>query len=531
VITRLAVLVLPVPALLVACGGRSTTSEEGSSAFANPTAASAPTATATITPTPPPTLVVPGDAPGMLLVDYGERVGWESGSPGAARGALVALDEVSGEELAWWPPLNSGQASSGVPSQDGELLAWTWHQDQSSPALLSMIEPATRRVRFTLTEPSDLGLLTWAADGTVLYAVKEDVHPWPVGQPGSNVRGGAIWAIDPEGGEARELATVDHQIWWLEASDSRLVALGFDSEQCCGLDIDGDPFVVTVDTATGELGEPMPIPGLVVGQRFEEQGEARTQMNMLRYPDVAISPDGDRAYVAHADSELVTVIDLGAGTLETVTPTRSQTLLGRLGSWLGAVFVSEASAKGGAYFRRQVELSPDGRWLYVTGTEAQICTNDQYNPCVENAPSGLRVIDTESMEVIAEHEGIGEIAFTADMRRLLGWAWAFDYRGGGESAEFLSYGPFVIDAETHELVAESTYEMGGPLGAQVVPSTNPLYAFMTLEGPGREEAMTNGGNCLETCVFVAVLEVNGATIVATHEYRGFVSMESLVPMP
>jgi DNA-binding beta-propeller fold protein YncE len=254
-------------------------------------------------------------------------------------------------------------------------------------------------------------------------------------------------------------------------------------------------------------------------------------MNMLRYPDVAISPDGDRAYVAHADSELVTVIDLGAGTLETVTPTRSQTLLGRLGSWLGAVFVSEASAKGGAYFRRQVELSPDGRWLYVTGTEAQICTNDQYNPCVENAPSGLRVIDTESMEVIAEHEGIGEIAFTADMRRLLGWAWAFDYRGGGESAEFLSYGPFVIDAETHELVAESTYEMGGPLGAQVVPSTNPLYAFMTLEGPGREEAMTNGGNCLETCVFVAVLEVNGATIVATHEYRGFVSMESLVPMP
>jgi hypothetical protein len=461
----------------------------------------------------------------MLLVDYGERGGWESGSPGAARGALVALDPVSGEELAWWPPLNSGQASSGVPSPDGRLLAWTWHQDQSSPALLSVIEPATRRVRFTLTEPSDLGLLTWAPDGSVLYAVKEDVHPWPAGQPGANVRGGAIWAIDPEGGEARELAVVDHQIWWLQASDSKLVALGFDSEQCCGIDIDGDPFVVTVDTATGEVGEPMPIPGLLVGQRFEEQGDARTQMNMLRYPDLAISPDGDRAYVAHADSDLVTVINLVVGTRETVTPTRSQTLLGRLGSWLGGVFVSEASAKGGAYFRRQAEVSPDGRWLYVAGVEAQVCEDDASFPCVENAPSGLRVIDTESMEVIAEQEGIGEIAFTADGSRILGWALAFDYRSDGDRADLVPYGPYVLDAATHELIAEAAT----PLGGHLVPSTDPRYAFTGLEGPGRQASLTNGGQCVEACTVIAVIDVETATVVGRHEYRGYLSMQSLIP--
>lgn len=257
------------------------------------------------------------------------------------------------------------------------------------------------------------------------------------------------------------------------------MALGFNSEQCCGLDIEGDPFAVTIDPSTGEVGEQIAAPGLILGQRREQPDGAATEINMLRYPDMAVSPDGGTAYIAHADDDRVTVVDLRAGEAVTFTPERSRSLLSRFGSWLGGIFVSEASAKGGAYFRRQVELSPDGRWLYITGTGAEFCAGDEWFPCVDSAPAGLRVIDTGSMQVVAEQEGIGAISFSADGSRIFGGARAFHNEPDEEGGKLVPYGPYILDAATHGLVAIAPQ----PLGGALVPSTDPRYAFMLLMNP------------------------------------------------
>jgi hypothetical protein len=320
--------------------------------------------------------------------------------------------------------------------------------------------------------------------------------------------------------------TIDFQVARLEVTATgTLVVLGFHSGMCCGIDIEGPPFVLTIDPATGGLGEPIAVPSLVLGQRFEQPDGVATEVNMLRYPDMTVSPAGTTAYIAHADDERLTMVDLRAGEARTITPERSRSLLSRLGSWLGGIFVSEASAKGGAYFMRQVERSSDGHWLYVTGTRAEFCAGDDWSACMENVPAGLRVIDTGTMQVVAELGGIGAISFSADGRRILGWALALDYRGEGDRAELVPYGPYVLDAATHELIAEAD----PPLGGGLVPSTDPRYAFTGLEGPGREASLTIGGQCVEACTVLAVLDVETATIVGRREYRGYLSIQSLIP--
>ena len=453
--------------LLVAC-------DNGADEPARPTAVvqhgaeatAAPSATST-----PARRFDPAVPPGVLVIDYGPREGWDSGGPGAGRGALVALDAATGAELDWWEPINTGHAGSGIPSPDGRSVAFIGSYD-------FILDPATGGRVDLRGKAGVLALPVWAADGQTFYGTYERHEPWSTpAKGGHQVLGTEFWAVDAATGEARQVVEAPFQVQALRvaASGGVLYALAFRSEQCCGIDIEGEPFVVAIDVETGEVSDEIPVPGVVVGQRFEERGAEGAKMNMLRTPGVALAPDASRLYIAHADDDRVTMVDLERmEVVASAAPQSKKSLMGRLGSWVSGLFVSEAKAKGGAYFVKEAAVSPDGRWLYITGSGAEICETDQYFPCVEWAPMGLRIIDTGSMEVVAEFEGIGHMLLTPDGERIVGWAMAYDYRGGGESADEVRYGPYVIDTATQQLLGVVDPPVGG---WEIAVSPDGRYAY------------------------------------------------------
>lgn len=461
----LSVILLPV---LVACGGPAEERASPSSTAsrvdrASATASVAPSATAISTPTSPARVTVTTfDAsvpPGVLVIDYGPREGWNSGGAGAARGALVGLDAATGGELDWWEPLNTGQYTAREPSPDGRFVAFSGSYD-------FILETATGTRRPLPDEVPGLELLTWAADGEMVYGTFERIESSYTSSTGlRGVRGTEFWAVDAVSGEARMIGDGDFQVRTLRASPGGdlLYALAYRSEQCCGIDIEGAAFVAAIDIGTGAIRAELSLPGLVVGQRFEERGQEGSEMNILRSPGVALAPDGSRLYIAHADGGMVTTIDAARMTVvSTVVPERPKSAMGRLKSWAGGLLISDAKAKGGAYFTMEAAVSPDGRWLYVTGSGAEICETDEWFPCVDSAPMGLRIIDVDSMELVAEFEGIGHMVFTPDGGRVVGWGLAYDSRVSGDTDEQVRYGPFVIDTASQELTGQVEPPVAGP---------------------------------------------------------------------
>jgi DNA-binding beta-propeller fold protein YncE len=114
---------------------------------------------------------------------------------------------------------------------------------------------------------------------------------------------------------------------------------------------------------------------------------------------VAVSPDGRRLAVVHADGAAVTLVDLrNLAVEETVAIGRPTGFVDRVFGWLPFV-PQEAAAKNVASgFARMATFHPDGRHLYVFGYE------NWKNPSggEDRRGLGLQLVDLESGEIQAE---------------------------------------------------------------------------------------------------------------------------------
>jgi hypothetical protein len=104
-------------------------------------------------------------------------------------------------------------------------------------------------------------------------------------------------------------------------------------------------------------------------------------------PGLALSPDGRQVALYDGRTNRLTLIDaMRMRIVKTETISRPQSLVARLAQWLGLT-PTEAWAKGEAVsgVDLQMRYSPDGRYLYVTGTES--------SPGPRNPSIGIRAID------------------------------------------------------------------------------------------------------------------------------------------
>ncbi len=125
--------------------------------------------------------------------------------------------------------------------------------------------------------------------------------------------------------------------------------------RAAALTLDGNAArLLVADMAAGTVVADVPLPGIAIVSYNPpttlDPGE--TPVLPMALPGLGWDVDRDRLYIAHADSDRITVIDLSAGEV-----------------------VAEADRAGGVYREgaaKWAEVSPDGSCLYVTGHRSEV---------------------------------------------------------------------------------------------------------------------------------------------------------------
>ena len=136
----------------------------------------------------------------------------------------------------------------------------------------------------------------------------------------------------------------------------------------------------------------------------------------LRWYQAGIAWDleRDRLFVAHPDTDEVTVVDLNEGrVVKQAEIQQSKSLLGRLFSWI----VQPVYAKAWHGGERRVALSSDGGRLFITGTQGEW---DAERGTVVERQLGLRVVSTQDMRELSGLDlPVSDIALSPDGALLL----------------------------------------------------------------------------------------------------------------
>jgi WD40 repeat protein len=500
---RLLASLFAIPLLTLAC-----TSEARDATPAPPP----PTPTAA---TGSPTAEAPARTPpGALIQNYGTLDSAPTRTSRIGDSALLSIHPTTGAVLDEQTLILHRYAHRFTPSPDGRTLAFLTRPTSTTPEvqLLDISSPGppqpTDPIKWT-EDPSDgenvsLGTFIWSADSTRLYWFRSQ-----------NFTKAQLWSLDVETLEGGPLATVASWADPLLSPDGRLIYLFGGS--CCSSNSSVTPFVFAIDTTTGETVDRAELPGLIFGSRPGATDESLITLK----PGVAITPDGARIYIAHADSERVTAIDTNP--LRPQPPEvvqRPQPLAGRLASWLLDQFVTRAEAKPMPH-TRIARTSNDGRLLYVTGDDYTPCPNNPYTSCISGEPFGLQLIDLESMQLIRHEPGIERFLLTPNGRWLIGVGDITYWSNDEQRTITDALGLKVLDATTGQLAAH--LEPGAFIeDIAISPDSRHLYYLSDPRDP----------RCPTPCRTLTVVDLETTEVIATQRFGPRpIGLVSLAPAP
>ena len=234
-----------------------------------------------------------------------------------------------------------------------------------------------------------------------------------------------LWRID-EGG-AQELVRFDFAPFLstaaFSADGTHAYVLGVETDICCGINPEGDAFLAVLDLAAGKVEERIELPGLLVGQPGHWLGSTDHLFNGLYSPGLAVSPDGSRAYVVHSEVERIEVIDVEEHRVsESHRLDEDDSAVSRLGGWLRDQFARTASAKTVASYLRNVALTPDGRYLLISGSTVEEKPEDVARDAwLDSTAAGLIVVDVLTMEVVYRDEVSRDFRLSPNGYSVLAW--------------------------------------------------------------------------------------------------------------
>jgi hypothetical protein len=408
--------------------------------------------------------------------------------------AVLIEWKTGGGELV---PLDSALRTSGVPAPLIQTASAFASPDGTMVAVADAVGLALYRAdRWErLWRVDGLGgsaRVMWAPDSRSLYVVKSGrLSEVPVATGMQRDAGGLanpLWdaAISPDG---TEVVAISYE------GDANLVDVR-------------NAHLAAIDTTTGAVKGRVELGAVVVGQRTE-QGSTEKYLAVY-WPALAVSPDGHRAYIAHSDSEAVTVVDLDRMAVEQTAALKApRSRWERLIAAVGDLFVSRAEAKGGLYFRRETVVSPDGRWLYVTGTTPKPCG---FFACEDDAPAGLWVVDTRTMRVVHREEGINHIVLSSGGTYIAG-------TGTSVSAEKgrIGRGVKVLRTGTWERMLH--FEPEADLQSPAFTSDGAAFLVVS-PAKGLEYAATHRGECKEPCYQLRRVALKDGRVIATRDLFG-----------
>ncbi|MPZ49720.1 MAG: hypothetical protein GEU75_10585 [Dehalococcoidia bacterium] len=466
-----------------------------------------------------------GELPGAMLVHW--RPTSTTFGPVSYSDALaLPLDAATGIEMDGRSPITLGNVPQTSVSPDGRFLAVTSRGTDE----VKLYDLRAWQLVATMKAVPGLVVESWSSDGSQLFAWR-DYCP----QPASEGRCLAAWErelrqMDVVQASARRIADFDFSIVKIHVGPSsegvseRAYALGIRTNICCGIDPQGDPFVAVVDLAKGEVIKEIQLRDMLIGQPRHWLGD--TSMYASYWPATAMSQDGSKLYVADSVDFRVTVVDLNELRIErTVDLKEPRSRLARIGGWLWSQFVSTAEAKGGPSYRRIAELTPDSRYLLISGsvTLEEIKDNER---SLKDRPAGLVVIDTEKMSVVFREGTTSVFDLSPDGRWLLAYGSYWDESRADDKGfgGLVAFGLKLIDLQSFEVVRHFWPNEEARVAAI---SSDSKYAYITTDGPGMAEWRRAGINCTADCTLLNVLEMSSGELVSQlplGEMEGIISL-------
>ncbi len=430
---------------------------------------------------------------GTLMLDWANQV-------------LSPVDSETLEPLSDFTPLPMGHWASNYVSPDGRLLASAIGPTQAPRANLHVFNLKDWAEMFVLEEPEgDLSSAVWSPDSDRLF-VTAGLPSWKSGR--------TLWAVDIRDQSARKLTDLAYWIDRIDVSPdgSTLYVFAFQLADTQTFEVTGAPFLVALDSHTGVEKARVALPGMVIGQRKEEGRDG--ELYAMYFPGRALSPDGRRYYIAHAEDDEITVVNLEEMAVETTAvPARKPSLFERaLDTLLG---VGQAEAKGGPSNSRQILVSPDGARLFVTGGRDHEIAADSAG----YEPLGLKVLEADTLEIIAQHEGVGGIELSPDGNLLFAAGWSHQWMRTGLNEltpdKYQGSGLKVIDADTGSLLNE--FEPGR-IFESLVPASDGEVLYLITQQPEYPGLAWKQTDCAVPCQTITVYDVRTGTAIAERVF-------------
>jgi hypothetical protein len=429
----------------------------------------------------------------------------ESRSDGAR---LRPIDPATASDIPGFQPI-AFSANRTFLSPDRRMLAALvslYASGRSSNVRLIDLESWSER---TAPQPVSNGArLVWSQDGETLYAFE-----WADA-------GTALVAFDRATLVARNVMTFDLRLagtLFAIPGTTEFVALGY---RVAHRDSDtpiGDAFLAFIDPMAAKVAKELPLPGLMVGQwpDADEQGYSAYS------PAAALSPDGARIYIAHAESERITVVDTRERAIvDSREPMVARPWWRRFASRIGREFVATAEAKGGGNSGRMTAaVSPDGRYLHVAGEADERCPDGPWH-CVEGRPLGLRTIDTSDLRVVMRDEAVAQFALSDDGAFLVGAAtWrTMTWRDLGQNRGQV----LATEERKNSGVRVYSARSGEHLATLELPF--PAQSLQVVIAPGTRYALLDGQRPFEGAAGVrsslAVLDLDRLAFTARRDFAG-----------
>ena len=204
---------------------------------------------------------------------------------------------------------------------------------------------------------------------------------------------------------------------------------------------EGAPHLFIVDPVRNHIVSDIRIDGVKAGQ-FYEQGmnatasaQEESQQYVMYSPSLAWDLDRKLLYIAHADDDKITVVDLQRGSVVNQAQIQARQSFPQ---WMAAALSLTAEAKGGPWLGVHSALSSDEKRLYVFREKTEMGITQSVD---------LRVIATDGMREISHlNELLTDFVLTPDGKSLLVVKAEVDKSYGFDS--MVSRDVYILDSET-----------------------------------------------------------------------------------
>lgn len=349
------------------------------------------------------------------------------------------VDPTSLTDLPNYAPIDLGHHYIYTVSPDHKILAViAWPSDMGAAVKLHLIDLDT-----WIDTPADLRIdnyvndLTFSANARTLYWTMPTGRDPAHGMP----RDYQLYSYDLESQQLSVNAQFPSSFlaWSQHLSSGNLAIFGVPTDPN-NLTEDA-PHLFIVDPARNSIVSDIRLDGVKAGQFYEQvlDATASAQEDSRQYvmysPGLAWDSDRKVLYIAHADDDKITVVDLLKGGI--VNQAQLQARQPFL-QWIADSLVPAVAAKGGPWLGVRLLLSSDGKRLYVFREKTEMGISKAVD---------LRVIATDKMREISHlTDLLTDFALTPDGESLLVVKAEVDKSYGFDS--MVSREVYVLDSET-----------------------------------------------------------------------------------